>query len=57
MPDWDLTAQGFRIFPSHFFTQTAEEPKIFIFTLRSKNIEQGTRKEEGEKHLDSGTFE
>ena len=27
--------------------------KILIFTLRSKNVEQGTGKEEGEKHLNN----
>ena len=25
MPDWDLTAQGVRIFPFFFFAQSAEE--------------------------------
>ena len=31
--------------------------KIRIFTLRRKNIEQGTRKEEGGKHLNNWTLE
>ena len=31
--------------------------KIFVFTLRSKNIEQGTRKEEGRKHWNNRTLE
>ena len=31
--------------------------KIRIFTLRSKNIEQGTGKEEVEKHLNNSTME
>ena len=31
--------------------------KILIFTLRSKNIEQGTGKEEVEKHLNNSTME
>ena len=31
--------------------------KIFIFSLQGKNIEQGTLKDEVEKHLNNGTFE
>ena len=31
--------------------------KIFFFTLRSKNLEHLTGKEEVEKHLNNSTFE
>ena len=30
--------------------------KILVFPLRKKNIERGTRKEEGEKHWNNGTL-
>ena len=31
--------------------------KTLVFPLRSKNVEQGTRKEEGRKHLNNRTLE
>ena len=43
MPDWNLTAQGFRIFPFPFFTQSAEEPKNVMLNLNAVIWKQNRR--------------
>ena len=41
MPDWDLTAQGFRIFHSHFLHKVQKNQKIYSWVAEACGNELG----------------